>query len=109
MDSKTEPGASPVFKLHQEIFKKLNYMKATVTVQSLYELTQVASYSGKKVDLQSKPLVFPMPIYTNVPDIHVPQSEEELQDAINDQAVNGVSSVEVEMSFQEFEQKYLKK
>lgn len=62
-------------------------MKATVTVQSLYELTQVANYSGKKVD-QSKPLVFPMPVFTEI---------------------DALPHAKSELTFEELEQKYLKK
>lgn len=83
-------------------------MKATVNVQSLHELMQVASYGGKTVAMQSGPLVFPMNVFTNVPDPapsidHGHIGEELIH--IDQAAV----SVEVEMSFDEFKQKYLSK
>lgn len=62
-------------------------MKVTVNVQSLAELVQVANYRGKKVNLEGKPLIFPMEVFTEVDAIpHAPDK----------------------MTFEEFETKFLK-
>lgn len=83
-------------------------MKATIVAQSLSELVQIGNYLGRKVDLQSEPLTFPMHVKINLsPPADI--TEEDANDAQREQHINGVDTRRVTMSFEEFETKYLKK
>jgi len=42
-------------------------MQTKINIQSLSELQKVAKFGGKKVNLQKKPLIFPMEVFTEVP------------------------------------------
>lgn len=75
-----------------------------ITCQNMEEFITVANHFGIPVNLPAITVSFPHPFDTF--QSYMPQTADELQDAINDDYVNGPNP-RIEMSFEQFESTYL--